>query len=215
MALLQNYSAHVFLRSTQLSSQITFSFRFQPQPKPETILTMAENTFAALAIGGDLGPHASCFTSTISLLNQCSSPLPSCVGWICVYIQTSALVFSPHFKTHLDRELFLAPKPTWLGSWHSAYSDRLVNEGWALLPGSSRYSRRFCYISLETTVPSISWLLVQPDAYGLLWLCSHPEDWIPLDSHTCWNQAQVHQISLDSVYWTAREFPHEVTQQLG
>jgi hypothetical protein len=35
-----------------------------------------------------------------------------------------------------------------------------------------------------------------------------------LDSHNCWNQAQVHHTSLDSVSWTTWDSPHEVTQQL-
>lgn len=80
----------------------------------------------------------------------------------------------------------LHPSPLGWGPDILPSFDRLVNGSWTLLPMSSCYSRGFHYISLETTVASISWLLVYPDAYGLLWLGSHPADWISLDSHPCW-----------------------------
>lgn len=122
------------------------------------------------AVSSGRGPHASRFTPAVCLPHPCFSPHPGCVGWLCVYIQTSVLAFSHHFKTQMDVEFphnqacLAAALTSCLGL------TGLLMGAWAPLPGPSHYSRRFCYISCEARVPvpSASWLLAQADAYGLL-----------------------------------------------
>lgn len=93
--------------------------------------------------------------------------------WINAFPLTLVVwVESMYIYRHLFWFSLIISKPIWMESFSLHLSplgwssdilpsfDRLVNGGWALLPGPSRYSRRFCYVSFETTVPSISWLLV-------------------------------------------------------
>lgn len=86
-------------------------------------------------------------TPLLCWLNLCIYP-DICFGFFSSFHSPCAYKAFPCTQAHLA------------GTLTSSLFWQAVNGAWALLPGPSCYLRRFCYTSLETTLPSISWLLV-------------------------------------------------------
>jgi hypothetical protein len=136
---------------------------------------MAENTSTASAGGGDQGPHASCFIPTIYLLSHCF-PLTLVVLAESMYTFRCLFYFlSPFQKPSGYRSL-----PCTQVHLAGALTSCLVLTGLSmeaeLLPGLATTQGGSAIYHFKPQVPSISCLLVEPDTYRLLWLCSHPAD---------------------------------------
>lgn len=137
-----------WLHSTIITN--TLFTEIQLQPKQKLFSPWQKIHLHHQQIEGTWDPHAFCFSPTICLLNQCFSLTPVVLAEF-MSISRHLLWFSPIISKPIWIQSFsLHPSPLGWDPDILPSFDRFVNGAWALLPGPSCYSRRFCYISLET-----------------------------------------------------------------